>query len=58
MHDYQVRMWLQLGVDANMADLDDPDEGETPLMRAAAYDRDKVRLSLQASRHRRSRIKG
>ena len=37
-------MWLELGVDANMADLDDPDEGETPLMRAAAFDKDQVLL--------------
>ena len=38
----QVRILLALGVDANMADLDDPDEGETPLMRAAAHDRAEV----------------
>lgn len=38
----QVRMWLALGLDANMADVDDPDDRETPLMRAAAYDRPEV----------------
>jgi len=35
-------MWLALGVDANIADVEDPEEGETPLMRAAAYDRSEV----------------
>lgn len=38
----KVRMWLALGLDANMADVDDPDDRETPLMRAAAYDRPEI----------------
>ena len=33
---------MALGVDPNLVDVDDPDEGETPLMRAAAYDRSEV----------------
>ena len=36
---WQVEMWLALGVDADLADVDDPDEGETPLLRAAANNR-------------------
>ena len=38
----KVRMWLDLGMDANTVDPADPDDGETALMRAAAYDRDRV----------------
>eukprot|EP00802_Teleaulax_amphioxeia_P017151 Tamp_17296.p1 GENE.Tamp_17296~~Tamp_17296.p1 ORF type:complete len:307 (-),score=47.65 Tamp_17296:480-1331(-) len=38
----KVRQWLALGVDPNIGDLDDPDEGESPLMRAAAYDRSEI----------------
>jgi len=48
----QVRQWLALGVDPNIGDLDDPDEGESPLMRAAAYDRSEVRSACTSSRTR------
>ncbi len=48
----QVRQWLALGVDPNIADFDDPDEGETPLMRAVAYGRSEVRSACTSSRTR------
>ena len=48
----QVRQWLALGVDPNIADFDDLDEGETPLMRAAAYGRSEVRSACTSSRTR------
>jgi hypothetical protein len=38
----QVRQWLAIGVDPNIADFEDPDEAETPLLRAATYDRSEV----------------
>ena len=38
----QVRQWLAIGVDPNIADFEDPDEADTPLLRAATYDRSEV----------------
>ena len=40
----QVRQWLAIGVDPNIADFEDPDEAETPLLRAATYDRSEVNV--------------
>ena len=38
----QVQRYLTLGVDPNIEDAEDPEEGETPLMRAAAHDKDVI----------------
>jgi len=38
----KVRQWLELGTAADTVDPEDPGDGETALMRAAAYDRDRV----------------
>jgi hypothetical protein len=38
----QVRQLLAIGVDPNIADFEDPDEADTPLLRAATYDRSEV----------------